>query len=168
MYPLGTPMWDYQFVISTNLASKQTTHNEVFFLHATFWRNQEPPFYKLNHPVPQYHTKALTLILQPFSVTFTQYNPKLLNLAWDFLLWPQVYKSKRHREVSTAVPDVGSKQDTTSSSTTTNTTTTTSSTTNTTTAAITTTTTSSNGNPDGSTSTENSLNDSGTFLPPIL
>ncbi|KAK3853811.1 hypothetical protein Pcinc_039661, partial [Petrolisthes cinctipes] len=79
-----------------------------------------------------------------------------------------VYKSKRHREVSTAVLDVGSKQDTTSSTTANNTTITTSSSTNTAAITTTTTTTSSNGNPDGSTSTENSLNDSGTFLPPIL
>ncbi|XP_066976524.1 uncharacterized protein [Macrobrachium rosenbergii] len=68
-----------------------------------------------------------------------------------------VYKGKRHRDASATVGEAGAKQETTTSSNATNT--------------NTTTTTSNlgvNGNhPDG-TSAENSLDDSGTFLPPIL
>ncbi|KAK7077882.1 Dual specificity tyrosine-phosphorylation-regulated kinase [Halocaridina rubra] len=69
----------------------------------------------------------------------------------------KVYKGKRHRETGTAVAEVGSKPDNTVSSYTTAAPT---NTTSTTTAGI-------NGNSDG-TSAENSLDDSGTFLPPIL
>lgn len=64
----------------------------------------------------------------------------------------KVYKGKRHRDTGVTATDAGTKQDPTSSNA--NTTTATSN-------------TGVNGNPDG-TSTENSLDDSGTFLPPIL
>lgn len=62
----------------------------------------------------------------------------------------KVYKGKRHRDTGVVVSEVGAKQDATTGNT------------NTTTSN-----TGVNGNPEG-TSTENSLDDSGTFLPPIL
>lgn len=66
-------------------------------------------------------------------------------------LTPQVYKGKRHRDNCAVVADSGAKNDGGNSSNA-----------NSNPNAAT-----SNGNQDG-TSTENSLDDSGTFLPPIL
>ncbi|XP_050728116.1 dual specificity tyrosine-phosphorylation-regulated kinase mbk-2-like isoform X2 [Eriocheir sinensis] len=81
----------------------------------------------------------------------------------------KVYKGKRHRDVSVSVADNGAKQDCSSANANTShaTSTTTMVVTTTTTSTTTTSTTGVNGNPE-TTSTENSLDDSGTFLPPIL
>ncbi|KAG0722127.1 Dual specificity tyrosine-phosphorylation-regulated kinase 2 [Chionoecetes opilio] len=75
----------------------------------------------------------------------------------------KVYKGKRHRDTNTSVAESGAKQDTTTNANTTTTTTTST--------ALATTTTTSNTGVNGNletTSTDNSLDDSGTFLPPIL
>ncbi|XP_063866822.1 dual specificity tyrosine-phosphorylation-regulated kinase 4-like isoform X2 [Scylla paramamosain] len=79
----------------------------------------------------------------------------------------KVYKGKRHRDISVTVAESGAKQDCTSSNANTTTTATTTMAATISTTTTTTSTTGVNGNPE-TTSTENSLDDSGTFLPPIL